>query len=116
MKHLHTFESYSGSLIASVEVRSGDYVITGLNNRLIMRRPIASGETLVGFSSDIVVTRRGNDLITFTPELNRISAMTLGINDVARGVIGPNILVYKDSIKSLVTYDKNFRTISSYGV
>jgi len=116
MEYIPTFENYSGAMIASVTTRSGEYIVTGLGGRSITRRSIPYGEILVGFSTDIIVTKRGNELITFTPEFNRINAMTLGSSDEVRGVIGPNILVYRKTDNSLITFDRNFRRITSYTV
>lgn len=116
MEYLPTFENYSGPMIASVEMRSGEYIVTGIGGRMITRKSALSGEILVGFSTDIIVTKRGNELITFTPELNRINAMTLGSTDEVRGVIGPNILIYRKVDNTLITFDRNFRRITSYSV
>jgi hypothetical protein len=116
MEYIPTFESYSGPMIASVMTNAGEYIVTGLGGRQITRRSIPYGEILVGFSTDLIVTKRNSELITFTPDFNRINSMTLASGDEVRGIVGPNILVYRKGDNTLITYDKNFRRITSYSV
>ncbi len=114
MEFLPTFENYSGPMIATVETRSGEFIVTGLSGRSIIRRSIAYGEILVGFSTDLIVTKRGNEIFTFTPEFRQISRFTLGSTDEVRGVIGPNILIFRKTDNSLITFDRNFKRLASY--
>ena len=116
MEYIPTFESYSGPMIASVMTSGSEYIVTGLGGRQITRRSIPYGEILVGFSTDLIVTKRQTEIISFTPDFNRINSMTLASSDEIRGIVGPNILVYRKSDNTLITYDKNFRRITSYTV
>lgn len=111
MKHIQTFENYGNSAISNIQVNSGQYIVTFISGG-ISRKSVASGEMLIGFSTDMIVLQRGNEIITFSPDFNQIARLTLGKGDAVRGVIGPNILFYKESVNNLITYDKNFRELS----
>ena len=116
MEYLPTFENYSNAIIATVMTNGNDFIVTGLGGKQISRRSISYGEILLGFSTDVIVTKRGDQIFSFTPEFNRISAMTLSSGTEFRGVIGPNILVFNKSANMLITYDVNFRRLASHSV
>ena len=111
MKHVQTFEGYGASMIANVQMRSGQYIVMGLTGGEITRRSTVSGEMLVGFSTDMIVTQRNNELITFSPTFNQIARHTLAQGDTVRAIVGPNILIYRSSGNFLITYDRNFREL-----
>ena len=112
-----TFEAYntSSAMIAAVSQRNGEFVVTSLSNTTLGRRYL-SGATLVGFSADLVVITLGKELITFTPQLSQIGRLYLTPNDIVRGVVGPNILIYRNTDKRLTTYDAKFNVINRFVV
>ena len=109
---MKTFESYSVPLIANIETRGGQLIVMSLDNREIMRKTLLGGETLMGFSSDVIVIARQGYISSYTAEFKMIATMNIYDGDYMRGVIGPNILVYRSRGNYLATYDKNFREIT----
>ncbi len=110
-----TFEAYntSSAIIAMVSQRGGEFVVTSLANTVITRRYL-SGAMLAGFSTDLIVMIQGKEAVTYTPELNFISRLYLAPNDAVRGVVGPNVLVYRAADKRLTVYDKKFNIVSRF--
>lgn len=109
-------ENSNNAMIAVVNQRGNDYVVTGLTNQTLSRRSFYNGSHLVGFSCDLIVIKDNNEVTSYDPMFNKINTLYLGASDEVRGVVGPNILVYRKSENMLITYDRNFRKVSSFVV
>ena len=103
----------SETKITSVEERSGTYIVRGIHGE-ITRRSAVRGDVLIGFSNNIIVVQRNQDLFTFTANFNQIARHSLAKEDVVRAVVGDNILVYRPIGNFLTTYDSNFREIEKH--
>jgi len=102
----------TATMIANIEMNNGQLVIMDLSNHIITRKTLISGETLVGFSTDLIVTLKQSQVISYTSECREISRMNVFPGDAVRGVIGPNILIYRVKGNYLGTYNRNFNEIT----
>ena len=128
MKHVQTFNDFlnesipadkpkihlakTSPLIAHIVPRGSQLYVYDISNHVIMQKNLSSGEILAGFSTDLLVTVSKTMVTSFTPECKIINTTYLNPGDIVRGVIGPNILIYRKSGNYLSVCNKNFREIT----
>lgn len=128
MKHLQSFDDFlnesipadkpkipltkTSPLIANIIPRGSQLYVYDISNRVITQKNLASGEILAGFSTDLLVTANKTSVTSYTPECREISRSNLYPGDIVRGVIGPNILIYRKSSNYLSICNRNFREIT----